>query len=155
MGENTPTRKGKIKITMAIRTQREKYNNNSYCWKYGYNTSDPHSSETCTQYKFGHKNEAAWCNPMGGSHINKVCVRKKEWKGGGGDDHKHSLLNCNGKIYNVVDKVHVCSNLAWSPTTKINQNEKNKIPPLLIQYAQEISWQYQPTWTLYDQQKNH
>ena len=104
----------------------KKYNNKNYCWYHGYDASNPHTSETCTGNMFGHKKDAKWCNPMGGSQKNKLRVCKKGWKRGRGDDHKHSTLNCNGTIYNEPENTYLCSNIAQAPTTKNTQETKEE-----------------------------
>ena len=76
--------------------------------------------------KTNHKKEATRFNPIGVLQVNNKFVWNKGLKRGGVDDHKHSLLNCNGKNYNGIDNAHICSNLAQSPTTKINQKKTNK-----------------------------
>ena len=55
----------------------EKYNNKNYCWYHGYDTSNPHTLETCTRKFFMHEDKAMRCNPMGVSQNNRACVRKK------------------------------------------------------------------------------
>ena len=56
----------------------KKYINNNYCWLYGYNTSDPHMSETCTWTNEEHIKESMRGNPMGGSQHNKARLWKND-----------------------------------------------------------------------------
>ena len=42
------------------------YNNKNYCWHHDYDTSDPHTSDTCSRKMFGNKTDATRCDPMGG-----------------------------------------------------------------------------------------
>ena len=55
-------------------------------------------------------------------------------------------------IIEIIRDVYVSILLDRHPQ-KISQNQNKKILPSLIQEAQEISWQYLPTWTMFDQQQ--
>ena len=73
---------------------------------------------------FVHKTNATQYDPIGGLQNNKAWVWKRGQNKSGGDDHKHSSINCKGTIYNGFENTYVCSNLAWGSTTKNKQETK-------------------------------
>ena len=56
----------------------KKYNNKNYFWSLRYDTSDPHTSETCTRTNVGHMKEVSQGNPMEGFQNNKAHLWKKD-----------------------------------------------------------------------------
>ena len=125
-GVHTYARNKKQKPQCQTNPTKKKYNNIIYFWYHGYDTCDPHKSQTCKIAMFDHKKEATRCDPMGKSQNIKSYIWNKERNICGGYDQQHMTLNCIGRIKNGLENTYVCRNIARAPTTKTHKEKIGK-----------------------------